>query len=159
DGKLLAGVEETTLVLRDPRTGKILHRFPDLDGPFVSSPDGALAAAVKGASLQIIDLHARKPLRTIPDHAHARISALPFSRDTRRLALLGLSCLSVWDVETGRCLTERVGHKEPVSVVALSGGRLLASGSYDGRQRLWGLRPRKHLHDLLTRRPAWCMAF
>jgi WD40 repeat protein len=44
----------------------------------------------------------------------------------------------LWEAQSGQPLATLHGHNGPVWAVALSGdGRLLASGSWDGRAKLW----------------------
>lgn len=52
------------------------------------------------------------------------------------------NAVRLWDVETGLLLRTLEGHQAGVESLAFSpDGSMLASGSYDGAIRLWGVRP------------------
>lgn len=73
------------------------------------------------------------------------VQSLAFSPDGQVLAS-GNSFengqIRLWDVQTGVLLRELDGHENGVTHLEFSpGGELLASASYDGKVRLWGIRP------------------
>lgn len=75
----------------------------------------------------------------------AVVQSLAFSPDGRLLAT-GSSyengLVRIWDVQTGELLRTLEGHLNGVSQVSFSpNSQFLASGSYDGTLRIWGIRP------------------
>ncbi len=59
------------------------------------------------------------------------------------------NAITIWDVETGECLTKLLGHQDDVLSVAFDpSGRTLASGSADNTIKLWDLTGSKILHTL-----------
>ena len=67
-----------------------------------------------------------------------------FSPDRSRLLTGGDGAdpkVHIWDVETGRCLHELTGHKEPVAALGWSvDQQWIASGAFDQSIRLWDVR-------------------
>ena len=69
--------------------------------------------------------------------------------------------ITLWDVDTGRCLHTLKGHKNWVRSVAFSpDGNMLASGSGDKTVKLWNLSTGKCLYTLQEHSDTiWSVAF
>ena len=80
-----------------------------------------------------------------------------FSPDRSRLLTGGDGAdpkVHIWDVETGRCLHELTGHKEPVAALGWSvDQQWIASGAFDQSIRLWDVRSGACLLSLEGHRP------
>ena len=78
-------------------------------------------------------------------NSDAVVQSLAFSPDGRLLATGGSyenGLVRIWDVQTGELLRILEGHLNGVSQVSFSpNSQFLASGSYDGSLRIWGIRP------------------
>lgn len=108
------------------------------------SPNGAwIASGHYDGAIRIWDAQTGQLLRTLP--ADGVVESLAFNNDGTVLAA-GYSYVDhvvrLWDAETGLLLRTLEGHQAAVESLAFSpGGSMLASGSYDGVIRLWGVRP------------------
>ncbi len=109
------------------------------------SPDGQVIAGAQDARpVRVWDAATGKRLRVLGREGQGRVNCLAFSPDGRRLALGGGRAnavdprLRVWEVDTGREVFTREGHKDDVSALVFSAdGRWLASSSFDGTAKLW----------------------
>ena len=45
--------------------------------------------------------------------------------------------IKIWDVATGACFATLEGHEDAVGSIAVLEGGKLASGSYDGKIKIW----------------------
>ncbi len=92
----------------------------------------------------------------LPDGAIARlgkgiVNDIKLSPDDKLLAVAGSAGIWLYDAKTGNELALLTGHTKPVSVIAFSPrGDLLASGSYDGKLRLWNPYTRQLIRTLNT---------
>jgi WD40 repeat protein len=143
DGRLLAsGGTDGTVQVLDAATGQ--RRQPFQCRTFVTNlafgPDGRTLAAVTEA-----------PVR------------LTINPETRALVQVKENAtLHLWDLETktGRALTGHTDH-----ILGLSfhpGGKLVATASWDGTVRLWGVTPESQavrVFDFRSAEKAWCVAF
>src|SRR5262249_59575110 len=75
------------------------------------------------------------------------VFAVAFSADGERLALGGEYSLSIWDVATGKGLTDFAGHGNVVQTLEFSGdGTRLATGANDGAACVWDLNTGRMTH-------------
>lgn len=108
------------------------------------SPNGAwIASGHYDGAIRIWDSQSGQLLRTL--QADGVVESLAFNTDGTVLAA-GYSyvdnAVRLWDAETGLLLRTLEGHQAAIeSLVFSPGGSMLASGSYDGAIRLWGVRP------------------
>ena len=123
--------------------------------------DGSLARPIVGYGIVLDPLHAQNiPVDytefALPDGAIARlgkgiVNDIKLSPDDKLLAVAGSAGIWLYDAKTGNELALLTGHTKPVSVIAFSPrGDLLASGSYDGKLRLWNPYTRQLIRTLNT---------
>ena len=108
------------------------------------APDGRrLAAGHYDGSIRLWDVIAGTLLEEM--QTEGVVESLAFSPDGSVLATgSGYSdhAIRLWDAQTGELLRVLEGHPGAVDNLAFSKlGDFLASGSYDGTLRLWGIRP------------------
>jgi WD40 repeat protein len=115
----------------------------------VASSGAVAATGGDDGEVDLWDLNAAKHLATLDGHL-AKLSALAFSPDDRRLASAGDDGVAiVWDVATGTRRQEMVWHMGSVNGVAFSpdGARLATSGD-DGRILLWDVASGRKLRQI-----------
>lgn len=108
------------------------------------SPDGAfLATGHYDGSVRLWELSQGTLQKTFT--TAGVVESLAFSPDSQLLAI-GTSynqhIIQLWSIVDGNILRTLEGHVHGIDFLAFSpGGNLLASASYDGEVRLWGIRP------------------
>jgi WD40 repeat protein/serine/threonine protein kinase len=135
------------------------------------TPDGkALLAAGSGPSVLVRDPTTGEVIRDIPPHEQqtAGTNCIEWSPDDRMLASSGSfeTTVRLWDRETGGLLRSTGsgyirGSRDMISGVAWSpNGKWLASGSNDGKLRLWEAQSGQELATFESRvGPIHCVAW
>jgi WD40 repeat protein/serine/threonine protein kinase len=139
-----AGGENGTVNQWEVRSGRPLPPLGNNQGPIrgvAFSPDGRLLAAGGERAVQVIDRKTGQCLHTFP--GETLCGNLAFTADSKTLVGTNEAPgprLRVWDIETGKEQPPRTGHTNHILGLALQpGGRLAATGSWDGTVRLWDL--------------------
>jgi WD40 repeat protein/class 3 adenylate cyclase len=139
-GTLLTSAQQGDTLLWDPRSGRILRRFP-LGGLPAIAPDGHTVAlgqnspyAVdQSASVTVLNLRTgqeRTLLATLPDYW---IRSLAFTPDGSEIAGAATDGIHVWDTLSGKILESYAAEAGPHSLATLDpSGRTLISGQQDG---------------------------
>ena len=148
-GDLLASTPDNYAIqIRDLNSKLLIHTlyssFTGAVNSLAFAPDGRrLASGHYDGAIRLWDATSGTLLTEM--QTEGVVESLAFSPDGSVLASgSGYSDHSVrlWDAETGEMLRQLDGHTESVDSLAFSKlGEFLASGSYDGALRLWGLRP------------------
>ena len=139
-GMLLTSAQQGDTLLWDPRTGRILRRFP-LGGVPALAPDARTvalgqnspSAGDQSASVSLLDLRTgshRPLLANLPDHW---IRSLGFTPDGSEIAGAATDGVHVWDVASGKITESYVAQAGPRSLSALDPDTdVLISGQQDG---------------------------
>jgi WD40 repeat protein len=146
-GMLLSSAQQGDTLIWDPRTGRIVRRFP-LGGVPALAPGGravalgqnSVSAGDQSASVILLDLHTsthRAFLANLPDHW---IRSLAFTPDGSELAGAATDGLHVWDVASGKIIESYVAQAGPRSLSAVDPrADLLISGQQDGSVTVFDL--------------------
>jgi WD40 repeat protein len=139
-GLLLTSAQQGDTLIWDPRTGRILRRYP-LGGVPALAPDGrtlalgenSLSPGDQSASVVLLDLHTgrhRALLANLPDHW---IRSLDFTPDGSEVAGAATDGLHVWDVASGKIVASYVAQAGPRSLSVIDPDTdILISGQQDG---------------------------
>ncbi|MGB2820883.1 MAG: WD40 repeat domain-containing protein, partial [Phycisphaerae bacterium] len=146
DGHLVASFDRGLVDVRELRTGRKVGAFGVQGAAYFYAidldPSGRLLACDAGQRVVLIELDSGKVVRQIAT-GRRRVGreTIAFSPDGRALAASEADgAIALWSVRTGEQLTERKGHRGPVTAMAfLTGGKRLLSGSTDGTAILWDL--------------------
>jgi tetratricopeptide (TPR) repeat protein len=121
-----------------------------LANSFLTSPDGALGAALGWNSLiRLIDLKSGEETKTLAGHS-SQVFCGAFSRDGRRLLSGSLDgTVRVWDVRTGTSLATLQGHKGAVTWVGFrkEESEIVSMSLFDGTVRIWRAAGREALQQ------------
>jgi WD40 repeat protein len=149
DGSLLASVPDRYATkLWQMTDGRLTHTlytaFTDAVNSLAFSRDGTqLATGHYDGTIRLWDTRTGELTQTL--QSEGVVESLAFNPVNNLLASGGSfddDNLRLWSVATGEMLRVLEGHEHAVEHLAFSpDGCLLASGSYDGSVRLWGLRP------------------
>ena len=152
-GMLLTSAQQGNTLLWDPRTGRIVRRFP-LGGLPAIAPDGRTVAlgqnnplsGDQSASITLLDLRTGSHhtlLGTLPDHW---IRSLAFTPDGTELAGAATDGMHVWNVNSGKIVESYVAGAGPRSLSTLDpSGPTLISGAQDGSIAAFDLSGRRSL--------------
>jgi WD40 repeat protein len=147
DGRRLIARVDGVIHLFDVKSGKLLHEADVRSNSCAYSPDGKQIASLGGNVIRLLDARTLRMSRSFPAPGTRWGSGVTFSADGKRLAVGGHRSLSIWDVATGRNLTDFMGHRELVNALKFSDdGRQLATGGEDGAACVWDLNTGRMTH-------------
>ena len=139
-GTLLTSAQQGDTLIWDPRSGRILRRYP-LGGVPALAPDGRTLAlgqnspsgSDQSASVVLLELrtrHHRPLLANLPDHW---IDSLAFTPDSSEIAGAASDGVHVWDAASGKIVASCVAQAGPLSLSVLEPDTdILISGQQDG---------------------------
>jgi WD40 repeat protein/energy-coupling factor transporter ATP-binding protein EcfA2 len=144
DGTVLAssGADQT---IRLWRVADHLPLRPPLVMPlavrnFVISPDGRLAAAIRGTTIYLWDFPSLQSRGEIPQAGAAFISDLAFDRNGRLAAARADGTIVLWDIaQRSKIRTFKANDQQVLSLAFLSSKDILASAGADQKVRLWNV--------------------
>jgi WD40 repeat protein/predicted Ser/Thr protein kinase len=144
DGKRVVAIgDDSSIHVWDLASGKVVGAplYHSYEGGFVTqalSPDGTLLVT-GGRDHRAVrwNLSERKPIEPPLQH-DARVSAVAFSRDGRRI-ITGTDngALAAWDAKTGKGMNLPAQGSHISAIVFTPGGRLFATATEEGLVRLW----------------------
>jgi WD40 repeat protein/serine/threonine protein kinase len=148
DNRLILSGSDNSVKLWDVATGQCLRTYQTRGNAVCFSPDGRFTL-FGSKNIQLWDIARNRKLRTLRGH-QSPILSVCFSLDGR-FALSGSgyrswiaddrhveNVMKLWDIVTGICLMNFVGHELGIVSVSLSAdNRFALSGSYDGTVKLW----------------------
>lgn len=131
-----------------------IRTLPGYSGKIASlaiSPDGdRLVSGCLDKTLQVWHLPKVEPLRTLKGHGND-ISSVAISPDGQFLASSSLHCpksnVRIWNLQTGKLLRDRLGHKKSVRFVAMDGLGRIVSCSGD-KVKIWDIKTGDRLGTL-----------
>ncbi len=154
DGRTLAtGSFDTTIKLRDPKTGEVRrvlrgHTAAVNDIAFTSDSKTLVSGGLDN-TVRIWDVATGAERRTLKGHADW-VVGLAVSRDGKHIAS---ACkdgtAKVWDLHTGKELLTFKGHANWVECVAFApDSKTIATGSFDSTVKLWEAETGRELRTL-----------
>lgn len=147
-GMLASVPDRYAINLWDIKSGNLVYKLPTSFTGAVNclafSPDGnILATGHYDGSIRTFDAKTGQSLKNIS--TTGVVESLAFSPDGSILATgesYDSTAVKLWRVETGDLLRTLDGHTHGVDFMTFSpDGKYLASASYDGTIRIWGIRP------------------
>ena len=151
DGKTLASATVKQIQLWDTHTKQlrdVLEGHTSDVTNIVFSPDGrTIASASWDCTLRLWDTSTRKPRKVFGKHTGS-VNTVAFSPDGKTIASASRGLIHLWNTKgvllrlwyarTGEHIENFIDHIDVVRTVVFSpDGKLLASGGYDSRLRLW----------------------
>jgi WD40 repeat protein len=147
-GLLAVSPDQYAVKIWDMNEGTLMYTFfTSFTGAvncLAFSPDGAyLATGHYDGAIRLWELGQGTLVKTL--NTNGVVESIGFSPDSQLLAV-GTSytqhLIELWSVSDGALLRTLEGHQNGVDQLAFSNlGNLIASASYDGEVRLWGIRP------------------
>ena len=139
-GALLTSAQQGATILWDPRSGRVLRRFPLGGVPALASDGRHVALALNSpfvgtpsSSVAVLDLRTgghRTLAANLPD---AWIRSLAFTPDGTQLVGASTDGVHVWDLASGAIAETYVAQAGPRSLATLDpSGRTVISGQQDG---------------------------
>ena len=156
EGQLIAsGSEDGTIKIWDIDQNKCLYNLSEHAADIWGisfSPDGQLLASGSyDKTIKIWRLDQKICIHTLKGYDD-QIGAVTFNPEGSLLATAGVGAVEIWDVVSGNCLyiLEEEEHKGRVKSVDFSpDGQLLVSGSTDKTIKIWDLRKRQLIRNLI----------
>ncbi len=149
DGKTLITIPDRySIKVWDLEKGEVVYSLPtSFSGAancLAISPDGTFfATGHYDGSLILWDIEKGERLKTM--QASGVVESLALNPNGQLIASgssFQSTLIQIWSVSSGEELRKLEGHRRGVNFLQFSAnGQLLASASYDGTIRLWGIRP------------------
>jgi WD40 repeat protein len=162
--QLLTGGQDTTARLWDIETGRELKNFFGHDKDMVRRvafhPDGKHAlSGGRDGFVRMWDLVTAKEVKKFKSSSNWADN-LDITKDGKYLAIGGMN-ISVYEISSGKLLSECIGHPYGLTHVAFSGnGKQIVSTGYEGSTRLWDRATGKELFRFPSfGEVTWCAAF
>jgi WD40 repeat protein len=166
------GSEDESVVIWDFLTGseicKLTSKSPfGVDAIAIRSDGKYLAGSNSSGALKIWDLSVCKELKTLENIEGSTsvlsldyYSFVQYSPDATMIANNADRNIRIWNSESGKSITDLIGHRDHVSSVAFtSSGKMLASGSRDGTVKIWNLETGRVIQTFLgSRGPVYSVA-
>jgi WD40 repeat protein len=128
DGRITVTADDTTVIVRDLRTGKVLHTQPGHPANITSLHvhDGRIASGCENGTVTTRDANTGQPLLTLTGHDGPVVSV---HLSGSHIASGGEDkTVHVWSLEKGALLHVLEGHAKPVTSVSISDGRIVSQG-------------------------------
>jgi WD40 repeat protein len=142
---IVYGMLSNGVMIVDAKTGQPIKRLPIAApvGDVAFSPDGQwLAAGSDDNKIRLWRTANYELVKTFEGHAHY-VNGIAFSPAERGHLLVSGShdkTVGIWDVQSGQLVKLLEGHEGVVLRVAVNSAEtLIASISWDGTVRLWGI--------------------
>ncbi|GAB4524173.1 MAG: hypothetical protein OHK0046_38730 [Anaerolineae bacterium] len=137
DGNILVTYPEFgPIVIRDAQSGQRLHTLSDTEGWIMDvafTPDATKLITALGSTIVIWDVESGEMLHRIYS-GDCCTRTLAVSPDGTTFAASSSGVVVTWDVISGDSRGVWAGHLQSISIITYSpDGRVLASGSYDGK--------------------------
>jgi WD40 repeat protein len=161
--RIITSGSDKTARIWDAASGKQLQSFTghtEMIRRVAFHPDGKHAiSAGRDAFVRMWEMESAREVKRFQSSGK-RADCLAVSKDGKYLATGGTT-LRVFEIATGRMLSEGVGHQFGLTHAAFSNdGQRLLTASYDGSARLWDRDTGKELYRFPGHREyLWCAAF
>jgi WD40 repeat protein len=153
-GELISSAQQGETTVRDPRSGRILRRYP-VGGRLALAPDGHTAAVAlnspfpgqPSSAVALLDLRTGRRTELRADLPEEWITALQFTSDGSKLVGAAFGATHVWDVASGTIIESLGGRNgdSPGTGVAIAPGGLAITSPGEGILGVWDLEGRQRL--------------